>query len=187
MNSYTKWLAELCEDAYTRDDLKISGDTQGIIARSGGFNIIAFRGTEFNGVDILRDIRILPWWSKELNCFVHAGFLKAAREALPIAKELSGPLILTGHSLGGAIARVVSGLLNKEYTRVVTFGEPRSIMSAIPCLSPVRSMRYINGNDAVPKHPWPIWGYRHQGYSKNIGETEGRFTDHKISNYIKNL
>jgi len=180
-------LVHLCQDAYTRDDLKISGGTQGIIARANGFNIIAFRGTEFDFEDILRDIRVLPWWSKEIGHFVHAGFLKAARQALPIAAELKRPIILTGHSLGGAIARVVSLLLNRPDITVITFGEPRSIIGTLAERRNIRSMRYVNGNDAVPKHPWPLWGYRHQGRRRNIGETEGRFTDHKISNYIKNL
>ncbi len=180
-------LARLCKDAYSRDDLKISGGTQGIIARANGFNIIAFRGTEFDFADILRDIRILPWWSHELNRFVHAGFLKAARQALPVAEELSGPLILTGHSLGGAVARVVGALLNRPDTHVITFGEPRSIIGTLPEIQRRNSARFINGKDIVPRHPWPLWGYRHQGPSLHIGENPSSFRSHRIDNYIKNM
>ena len=178
-------LALLCQAAYKHDDLHVGGDTQGIIARMHGANIVAFRGTEFDFEDIIRDIRAMPWWSGELQCFVHSGFLKGARRALPIITALPGPLVLTGHSLGGALARVSAGLLQRSDVTVVTYGEPRSIMGTLP-LDP-HSKRFVNGRDCVPKHPYPIWGYRHQGDAAFIGEKHGRFTDHKIANYVAAL
>jgi len=183
-----KLLAYLCEEAYQYDDLKLAGGTQGIRVRINKTNIIAIRGTEFDFEDILRDLRALPWWSRELGCFAHAGFLKAAREVLPLAEDLSDPLIITGHSLGGAIAHLTAQLL-KSPVRVVTFGEPRCILGrSLPVNADYT--RYVNGDDAVPEHPWELWGYRHQVEATKIGHHDHRFsskkfTDHKITEYIQ--
>lgn len=180
-------LAHICKDAYEHDDFHLNSGTQGTISRVCGYNVIAVRGTEKDFKDILTDLRAIPWWSKELGCFCHKGFLLSAREVLQIilkGRNLNGPIILTGHSLGGAIARILGAMMKKNIP-IVTFGEPRSMFGQGPVNH--LSRRFVNGMDCVPNHPWPIWGYRHQAPVTRIGRRRDKFTDHRIADYISVL
>lgn len=189
-----KLLAVLCQNSYEHNNMRLPGGTQGQVSCIGNTNIIAIRGTEFDFQDILRDMRAMPWWSKELKCFCHSGFLKAAREVVKVAKSIPSPIIFTGHSLGGAIAFLAASILRNTQSlyqypdiSVVTFGEPRSIIGTYKPKHKIHHTRFVNGHDCVPTHPWPIWGYRHQVNAQKIGHARNRFVDHKISNYINVL
>ena len=182
-------VAVMCREAYEYDCLEIGGGTQATFGSIDNKKIVAFRGTEFQFDDILRDIRGVPWWSEELQAFCHSGFLKAARAAREEVEDFARgePLILAGHSLGGAIARILAGFLQAQDVGVITFGEPRSIIwQQDHLLNPV-SRRFVNGKDIVPSHPWPIFGYRHQVRKTPIGKKEGIFEDHQIQNYINSI
>lgn len=184
-----KTLAVMCREAYKYDNLNLDGGTQGIFGMLHGRKTLALRGTQFDFEDILRDIRATPWWSFELGGFCHAGFYKAARATLPVAREFAdgNELIITGHSLGGGVGRILAGLMPELKTIVVTFGEPRSMFGSGDGWQHPSARRFVNGADCVPSHPWPIWGYRHQTEGTKIGTPGGRFTDHKIQAYIDNL
>ena len=121
-------LSIICAESYNSVDFEESNIE--VIVRD---NVFAFRGTD-EPLDIIRDLRILPWWMSELG-WVPAGFAKAARRLMPkclsecMARDIDEKEItLTGHSLGGAVALIVGALMVRDeiYPRqVVTFGAPR--------------------------------------------------------------
>lgn len=98
-----------------------------------------------------------------------SGFLDSAQSVFDaIMKDVTGPLVLTGHSLGAAQARIVSALAilaGRAPLRLVTFGSPRTgalggliAMLPGPC--------YFNKRDPVPGVPL---GYPHPRLVRHIG------------------
>lgn len=147
-----------------------------------GHPIIAFRGTSslrYAAVDLL----IFPW-GKPIR---HFGFNLAWRRVrkqvlywLDSIKPEKG-LILTGHSLGGAIAFLAAyELADRGVDAVVTFGAPRPGMHGFAHEYNTRlcgssrhghnktlygvTRRYTNDTDMVPRVPPPLL-YRHVGDS----------------------
>jgi len=196
MISYRE-LARASQTAYTDAPIK-SGDAECRIERVGQDIIIAVRGTTFDGADIAVDLRALP--THHSLGWVHSGFWDGG---CTLWNELFGRhikmlewprVILTGHSKGGAEAAVIAGiakLYSVSVRALVTFGAPRIGYSMDEWL-PDRSARIVYGNDPVPSHPWPLWGYRHANDETLIGPARsmwqrGRFTHHRIANYIAAL
>ena len=117
------------------DDAQSS--TNGYWAEHTDFLLIAFRGTQEPG-DILTDISVTlePFLSVEKNSLlVHRGFKTGAnavwrhvQTAALRAQQKGKPLILAGHSLGGAVALLSAILLEKSNLKVHTvwtFGAPK--------------------------------------------------------------
>jgi hypothetical protein len=117
--------------------LKLFGDrktdTQGFGAyRSGDRTaLIGFRGTQPDKVtDVATDLEAhqVAWHESGGN--VHGGFAEAARSVMPqvedwLKAESAGRarLILTGHSLGAAVATLVASVVRP--TALITLGSPR--------------------------------------------------------------
>lgn len=153
-------------------------------------NVFAFRGTD-EAADVLRDIRALPWWTKGLG-WCPAGFVKAAEPVLiklmsiALKENLSmSQIVLTGHSLGGAIAIIVGAklaLLGHPVQEIVTFGTPRC--GRLKVLDKTNVTMYRNGKDVVPQLP-PLMR-RHKKPLK-IGVPGGWLADHKMRAYCDSL
>ncbi len=99
---------------------------------------VHFNGTNYFSVkgmtgrhrkDWIRVLHIVP--RQFMGITAHAGFAHAAEHSLPHLQEFlakhEGPVILTGHSMGGAIATLTS--LAVDSVKVVTFGAPKSVLS----------------------------------------------------------
>lgn len=133
--------------------------------------VVVFRGTqatEWN--DIKADI-----YATHTNGF-HSGFLK---EYLKLHKEViravarfqvkmapDWPVVLCGHSLGGAMAQVASYYV-PWVDEIYTYGSPRAISWFKDKLC-VPHYRHVHNNDIVPSVPFLLMVFRHCGQLQYI-------------------
>lgn len=151
-------------------------------------NVFAFRGTD-EPKDALRDMRILPLWTRELG-WCPAGFLKASRRlvnkvtSVCLEEDIDHEkIILTGHSLGGAVALILGALMTRDEippTEIVTFGAPRC--GRLKILDSVQVTQYRHGKDIVPMVP-PLM--RRHNKLLELGKPTSYIKDHFVVNYIK--
>ena len=102
-------MAEYCERIY--DEGKEIGQDEFAynVVQDRGVTIISIRGTN-NGRNVLSDLDFRPFYDKKLGVDIHRGFRDAAekiREEIIENHALEETVILTGHSLGGAIAQIM--------------------------------------------------------------------------------
>jgi hypothetical protein len=146
------------------------GSTQGFLAKGtfGGQLVLvaAFRGTEpGDPTDLFSDARIVPSaWEKGGR--VHGGFAKAfdlvRDEFLEGTEDAHASLLLTGHSLGAALATLASSL--RPEGRLFTFGSPRvGDPDFQRATSRITHERYVNCCDMVTRVPPEALGYVHTG------------------------
>jgi triacylglycerol lipase len=166
-----------------------------LIQDTGNAIVVAFRGTKslLNFVtdgDAFRDKKSFRGQPYE----VHRGFQKASDAvALQVDSEISRlcgsrarPVMVTGHSLGGAHAKlyalhsqlvVTGGWIHSVYT----FGEPRSTdkAGAFICQSLFgeRHFRFEDDLDCVTRIPGWLIGYRHSGHDVFLPSTGGYLLD----------
>jgi hypothetical protein len=142
----------------------------GSVRARDGRVLLAFRGTRPDDFrDIKRDlgVRMVAW--SESAGRVHAGFAAATRSLLPqlrqwIDRNGHDPkkLIVTGHSLGAAMATLLASALPIGW--LVTLGSPRVGDAAfIGTLQAANSVRIVDCCDLVTQvpPPLPIGGYTH--------------------------
>ena len=160
-------LAQLCADAYTvppaiSDEHQVARCT---IQRLDDFNVVAFPGTvPINVHDDLADMDMATVNIPRLG-HVHEGFWNATQGIAAQLDERLGdrPLILTGHSLGGAVALCYAGhriISMKPVWGIVTFGAPHvSLGQSFGCtLKGIPVYLYRHNNDPVPELPLRIPG-----------------------------
>lgn len=171
-----KLLADLCAASYEGHTFK-KGDVEVLHHETEQAHIYAIRGTEFSDffsgrgwMDVIRDI---AFWPKSTgNTYGHAGFVHGWHE---IEKKLIThyhkqnlkgaikPMVLTGHSMGGAIALAGGYKTMLEHDipmkEIVTFGAP-------PCLDPdyiepgmtvsieAVTKQYQHVSDPIPETFW---------------------------------
>ena len=133
-----------------------------------GMALVAFRGTQPD--DLFDLATTLQWhsvpWTESAGR-VHAGFAQSARAVMPdVQKWLSitdsnrRTLILTGHSLGGAMATLIATVCRPD--RLITLGSPRIGDQAFSAtLAGIEHTRLVDCCDVVTMLPPKIPGYTH--------------------------
>jgi triacylglycerol lipase len=120
---------------------------------------ITVRGSA-NSTNFSEDFDIAVREDRKANIPVHAGFDLAARaiydDVRPYLKT-GYQTYLTGHSLGGAVAAILTIYMVEdgvEVVRVVTFGQPRfTTADGVKRLSFLPLARVVDENDIVPMVP----------------------------------
>lgn len=162
-------LARLCGDSYHSDRFPDAVEIGGmgpdcfVLAKETPA-IVVFRGTsDLTGFlqDFMARKEEHPWG------WVHHGFLdcwKIIRHRVLAVVGLK-PVILTGHSLGGAMATLAAPDFAGQVKEVVTFGSPRvgngAFRDAYAEEFAEQTTRYVYSLDPVPLVPGYLPGYRH--------------------------
>jgi len=191
-------LATICQESYAYATFNL-GECEAIIKYEDDCQVVAFRGTEtgslFAGrgwVDVLRDLRLLPWYDKDCG-WCHAGFLKGGRTAAEFLSnklDRNQPVILTGHSLGGALALICAAKLERRGFSVswVGFGSPKTQHSRKTL--DFYQINYRHKADVVPlmaRHTWYRHNYPVIRVNKPVEATKPTWDDHDIQFYIDAL
>lgn len=180
-----------------------TGDCEALIEMHNQHQVIAIRGTEggklltgLGFMDVIRDMRFIPWYDKKLG-WAHSGFLHGGLDIFEeIGENLDPdiPIIVTGHSLGAALALIVSILLKQAGYNVVEyvgFACPRTFVYNKQKHNKDSSVRfpmtiYRYENDIVPILPLSFpFGYHHPVEMTQLGYGDGlpSILDHSMSNY----
>ena len=224
--SIEAWNCSYCHK-YPFSDAKVFSNAvsgiQGYTGFSKGLNavIVAFRGSNNIQNWILNIGTTKSTYSLCSNCAVHTGFnsgynavAAAVRSAVQNlkAKYRNTRLIVTGHSLGGALAILCTADLKNFFGTVdltYTFGQPRvgndAFSSWYQSQHP-NTYRLVDYADIVPHLPPSSFGFLHssnqiwyqrgmQSYTicepespscaNSIDRTSYSTDDHSLDNYIK--
>ena len=167
-------------------------DVHAVLTVVDDVQIIAFRGTvPTSWRDWFRDCAAWP------TCLIdhpilgpcHSGFADGADALLHQLRGVLSrdkPYMLTGHSLGGALA-IASGAMLIDCglppTALTTFGAPRVGMAPLAgILTPIAGHRYRHGDDPVPEVP--TWPYLNDRPWTPIGTASlDPIDDHALSGY----
>lgn len=146
-------------------DKNNSTDTQAFITHHDELILISVRGTSEIKPDAMRDGDAYQVPFEEGEGKVHRGFYGGAQAVYPfvvsyLERFYSGQkLLITGHSLGGAVALILSEMLrrNQRYQPDIvlyTYGAPRAgDTTFIESAQPLIHHRIVNQNDPVPSVP----------------------------------
>ena len=191
-------MAEYCERIYDEGKEIRDNEFSYNVVQDRGVTIVSIRGTN-NGRNVLTDLDARPFQDKKLSTNLHRGFRDAAekvRNDLIENHALEETIILTGHSLGGAIAQIIGlWLADDAYeVQIYTFGSP-SIMT--DQIWEDGHFRVYLENDPVPflpPFPYVHWGVRINAETLDWDEDHpiGDITkidarDHSIKEYLKIL
>ena len=191
-------LAEYCEKIY--DEGKEIGEDEFAynVVEDRGVTIISIRGTD-NGKNVLTDLDARPFRDKKLGVQVHRGFRDASEKLKNDIIEnvaLEETIILTGHSLGGAIAQILGLWFEDDAyeVQIYTFGSPSIMMEQ---MWEDGHFRVYLENDPVPflpPYPYVHWGIGINAETLDWDEDHpiGDITkidarDHSIKEYLKIL
>ena len=191
-------MAEYCERIY--DEGKEIGDNEFAynVVQDRGVTIISIRGTD-NSKNVLTDLDARPFRDKKLGVQIHRGFRDAAEKLKNDIIEnvaLEETIILTGHSLGGAIAQILGLWFEDDAyeVQIYTFGSPSVMIEQM--WEDGHFSVYLE-NDPVPflpPFPYVHWGIRINAETLDWDEDHpiGDITkidarDHSIKEYLKIL
>jgi len=142
-------------------------DTQAFITHNDKVILISVRGTQEYLADASRDAdaRQVPYAEGEGQA--HRGFYESFQATKPFVERYLNAfytgdqtLIISGHSLGGAIALLLAEWLRRKPTQpnviLYTFGAPRAADAAfVKAAQSLSHHRIVNHNDPVPALPLP--------------------------------
>lgn len=162
----------LARAGFTAPTLFVDGATGaagfGSLRPSDAVALLALRGTQPDNIsDIAHDLQAnMVAWTESAGG-VHAGFASTTRSLLPRVQQWIGQaginskrLVITGHSLGAAMATLAATVLPAEW--LVTLGSPRvGNQDFVRTVKAANSVRIVDCCDVVTEVPPPIGGYTH--------------------------
>ncbi len=170
--------------------------SQGYLFEREDAAALVFRGTEasrFSILDIASNIRVLArrW---EGPGRAHLGYARQYRgiraAALELAEKVSSekPLVVCGHSMGGAMAVISAADVfgrGWKFAALVTYGAPKALNMAAARAIRCPIHRYVNRGDFAPHWP-PSPNLIHPAPKTQIssGGWPGPLTRHAPSKYI---
>jgi hypothetical protein len=164
-------------EAVTRRDRRHRG-SQAFLAAGPDVVLLIFRGTTdksgwaTNFQAGRRRVKV-----GDRTVLLHAGFYLAyaqVRDRIEAAVDAemaksSRPLVIAGHSLGGALTQIATALSPRpELAACYTFGAPRVSANWFRRALRVPHYRIVNGWDVVPTVPPVLLGYGHTGASYHL-------------------
>jgi hypothetical protein len=128
--------------------------------------VVAFRGTDRDDpTDLLDDVEaLLVPWSGTAKVFKgwRDAFEEVRQGLLPAVQKIDCRLLVTGHSLGAALATVLASI--EAPNALYTIGSPRvGDHDFVALLSGVNDFRYVDCCDIVTQLPPAFLGYAHLG------------------------
>ena len=157
------------------------GHVEGHVGEYGKKIILVFRGSDGTAdwIDNLKfGKRKSPagWFKKRYR--LHQGFMEQYESIKPkISRILTDytvkEIVVTGHSLGGALATICAADLSKFFNvELITFGSPRvgtPLFARYVNKSIKNITRYRYGSDPVSAVPFFGWGFHHtKGHHRYI-------------------
>ena len=156
--------------------LKLFGDSETDTQGFGAYRsddrtaLISFRGTQPDKLtDVAMDLKAhqVPWPARESLARVHGGFAAAAKSVIPQVEgwlKTECPdrnrLVVTGHSLGAALATLVASV--RRPTLLITLGSPRVGDAAFAAtVAGIEGARIVDCCDAVTEVPPELSIYTH--------------------------
>ena len=190
--------AQLCVQVYaSADDWDHYWTTDDVVIghkRIGADDVLVFRGS-VTAEDWMRDAEAVPFPDTEIG-LVHAGFLTGMDDALvQVRPVLRGNIVVTGHSLGGARARIAAAKMvvrGWNITQCTTFGSPKPGMAELALAlrsSQVTHTSYRNLDDPVPTlPPGDAWVHTDEWIAVSAAPAPsnlGDLKDHGIALYVQ--
>jgi len=176
--------AKACRQSYQDDVPGFEvGDLRYTVQETDEMVLIAIRGTA-NIENAIRDLETIPEKTVEGH-WAHGGFTNSTKKLLAagilnhIAKDRR--VVLTGHSLGGAIAVLLAEIIGCE---LITFGCPR-VYTKWGTTPTLNHIRIIRDDDPVPMMPRIL--YKHDCEPVILCDGDRRLIevqDHYIDGYI---
>jgi hypothetical protein len=163
-------------------------------------DVLVLRGSA-KAEDWMRDACAVPEWHPQLG-FCHAGFLAGMDDVFAEVRTAVGAKVaITGHSLGGARARILAGLFACNGVPIDTlcvFGSPKPAfvnLARIVEKSGINHSSYRNRNDVVPTVPLtfaPVLDFVHTEQWTDLNAAPDAanlepLRDHSIDLYVQGL
>jgi len=166
----------LGDAGYTRFKYFDVEGTQAFVAANDKVLLLSFRGTEPDCLaDIMTDLMVRMVPGPFGN--VHSGFKNAWKliesdvlACIHAFRKNNQSLWVTGHSLGGALAKLATAYIATSgifVNGLYTFGQPRvgdqKFSDHFNVHYKNRTFRFVNNNDLVTRVPMRSMGFRHAG------------------------
>jgi lipase (class 3) len=159
-------------------------DLCAFVVSSDDYHLLVFRGTKLPQ-DWMTDLACTPvrfdWVFPAAPAIgeIHAGFGHCLSDGLSdiisalSPRDYTKPLLITGHSLGGALAALagayfsVLGSSLPSVSAIYTFGQPRiglhDFCNTYSRILANKLVRFVNKQDLVPRVPFRNWDYSDEG------------------------
>jgi len=188
-------LLDYCNRAYSAPNIECVNGAEAYIQDTPEGKVIAFAGTD-SLLDVAVDMIAWPWKPSKLGCWVHRGVWVQALclyEQIEPTLNTQDKLYITGHSLGGGLANVVTALLVKDgysVERMSTFGSMKAGFKGLSHLTEaVPGERYVRDGDSVTSLPLSVlmFKYQHDRPALLLEGDEAVWGDHNLDGYEEAL